>query len=157
MVNNNPEKNLKAYVESLPNSMNLKKKVIKVIMKSSKPLTQKEILDTLESDWTNIKRVLTELLNEGLIMKRFIGTKEYYVKIGEHKNSLKFSGDEETFYFVDMFESDFDEEQKYIRIKQAQLVGLDEFETLGKITIKIDHLEKLTKELATAISKWKKK
>lgn len=142
---------LKEYAESLPGTMTLKKKVIKVIMKSKDPLTQKEILDALGSDdWTNIRRVLRDLLDGGVIIRKMIGTKEYYVKISSHPYSKTFV-DGTTHYFIDVFEPEYPGDEKYVRIKQAEQVDRDNFETVGKVSLRISKLAEFEKEVGSAL------
>ncbi len=146
-------KDLKKYFSELPDSMRLKKKIIKCIMKATEPLSQKEIKELADdADWTNIRRVLKELLDEGLIVKERKGTVDYYVKVEYHGKHERLE-DGEIVYFMDEFHPDFKGDEEYVRIKQAIQKDKDTFETLGKITVKvssitrlIDTLKKLKKE-----------
>ncbi len=133
--------NLKEYMVGLPESMTLKKKVIKAIMKSKEPLAQKELMDLLATkDWTNVKRVIRDLLDQGLIIKKVIGTKEYYVKVEVHKQGKQFV-DGNTVYYVDIFEPNYEGEEKYVRIKQTEKRNRDNYEVVGKITFKLSKIK----------------
>jgi len=141
------EGELKKYWSALPESMGWKKKVIKIIMTSKEPLSQTEILSLMDSnDWTNVKRVLRDLLDEGLIVEKLIGTKTYYMKVDVHRKGKQFV-DGGNVYFIDLFESDVDNGEQYIRVKQTEQLDKTTFKAIGKITIKLSKLKDLISEL----------
>lgn len=116
-------------------------------MKSKEPLTQSEIKDmTEQKHWTNLARVLKELVDEGLVNKKRIGMKDYFVKVEGHKFSTKLEVGEFC-YFIDLFEPDKEGQEKYYRIKQTRILDRDSYETLGKITVNKDLIEELCSKM----------
>jgi hypothetical protein len=150
---------LSSYFKTLPESMPLKKKIVQSLMKSIKPLTQAEVRDLVgQADWSNVKRVLTELTEEGLLLKQRIGIQDYYVKVGEHTHNITFTDgrNPDVVYFIDEFMPDMENGQPYIRIKQSIRTGVDKFETLGKITLQKTALQGIINVLKQA-DEWDKK
>jgi Fe2+ or Zn2+ uptake regulation protein len=145
-------KELQAYVDDLPESMTLKKKIIKFIMKSNEPLTQKDIKEGLkQKGWTNVRRVLNELVSKGLIVKTRIGIKDYYVKIGIRKNSdsLEYHDEHNNHIIVyfDHFEPDTEKGEDILRIKQTRRIDLENYEVLGKLNVPFSQIDTIIEKL----------
>ena len=149
-----PSEPLKEYADSLPENMPLKKRIIRVIMKENKPLTQSELRELLGlKDWSNLKRILDDLLEEGLIVKKQIGKRSYYVKVDIHDRS-DLMKDDHIHYFIDLFEPELEGEEEYIRIKQAIQKDRDTFEKEGHIAIRKTKFKEFISKLKEVEKKW---
>lgn len=146
---------LKAYADSLDKTITLRKKIIKIIMKSKEPLSQSELKDILGiKDWTNLRRALKSNLDEGIIAKKPIGKIDYYAKVEDHEQVQSFkSGDIE--YFFDIFEPNFEGDERYLRIKQIRWINKEKYEILGKITYQQNDIKEVIEKLKKAEKKIK--